>query len=338
MQNRAREIAQFLARAGWDKADRRVLAGDASPRRYDRLTRSAPPFSAVLMDAPPEKDEDIRPFLTVGAFLSRHGLGAPEIFAHDAALGLILLEDLGDDLFARVCARTPADEPILYQSAVDVLLTLHSIAEKPDLPAYDHAVLLREARLLTDWYLPAATGKQVTLSLHQEFSDLVTAACGDVAKARNAVVLRDYHAENLLWLPPRPGVKNVGLLDFQDALLGHPAYDLVSLLEDARRDTPKDLQSAMLGRYIDAAGCDPETFKRAYAVLGAQRNLKIIGIFCRLALRDGKAGYLDLIPRVWAHLRHDLEHPALNELGKWVDANVPAPDDTVLASIRRGLK
>ncbi|WP_118133129.1 aminoglycoside phosphotransferase family protein [Oceanicella sp. SM1341] len=329
---------EFLARAGWGEATRRPLASDASARAYERLT--APDCrSAMLMDAPRERGEDVRPFLALTLWLRSAGFSAPEILAEAADDGLLLIEDLGDDLYARVCAAEPAQEAPLYARAVDLLADLHRETPPLALPAagetfevapYDAATLRREAELVTGWYLPGP----VSADLAAEYAALVDAACAPVAGARDCLVLRDYHAENLLWLPGRPGSAAVGLLDYQDALRGHAAYDLVSLLEDARRDTSPALREAMLARYIArAAPADPEAFRAAYAALGAQRNLKIVGIFARLCRRDGKPGYLRLIPRVWAHLMRDLEHPALAGLGRFVAAHVPPPEPAQLARI-----
>jgi hypothetical protein len=254
-------------------------------------------------------------------------------------MGFLLLEDMGDALYARVCADTPAAEPALYTAAVDLLAGLPPAPEAQVLPLapYDEAVLLREARLAVAWYLTGAAGTDVPPSdLLAEFDALIAEAVAPVADARQAVVLRDYHAENLLWLPGREGAARVGLLDYQDALAGHPAYDLVSLLEDARRDTGPELRTAMLARYLAARpDLDPEPFRAACAVLGAQRNLKIVGIFARLCLRDGKQRYPALIPRVWAHLQRDLDHPGLERLRAWVHAHLPAPESAILATITR---
>lgn len=330
-------IAAFLDAAGWGDATSAPLAGDASNRRYLRLARAG--ATAVLMDAPPERGEDIRPFLAVTDWLRGHGLSAPRPMAADAGAGLLLLEDLGDDLFVRHAARSPADEGALYAAAVDLLAGLAAsppavrigsgVAAMP-LAAYNHAVLGREAALFTGWWLPAVSA--ISQGMASDFAGLVAAATGPVAAAREVLVLRDYHAENLLWLPERAGAARVGLLDYQDALAGHPAYDLVSLLEDARRDTAPELQAAMVRRYLAARPeLDPEAFRAAYAALGAQRNLKIIGIFARLARRDGKSRYLALVPRVWRHLQRDLSHPALAPLADWVARHAPPPEPAVLA-------
>ncbi|MEO1276936.1 MAG: phosphotransferase [Pseudomonadota bacterium] len=323
-------IAAFLEAAGWGTAERRPLAGDASMRRYDRLTRGT--ARAVLMDAPPDRGEDIAPFVDVTHRLRRTGLSAPEILAEDPGQGLLLLEDLGDDLYARVIANGGADEWALYDAAIDLLVDLQRETDTAGLLPYDAAAYRAEAALLTDWYMPAATGKETPIAVRNEGLDLVTAACPPPVTP--VITLRDYHAENLVWLPKRAAHARVGLLDYQDALAGHPAYDLVSLLEDARRDTTAELRARGLARYLAASGYEEHAFRAAYAGLGAQRNMKIIGIFARLWLRDGKPAYLDLMGRVWAHLERDLTHPALAGLKAWVEAHVPPPSDAVRARLR----
>jgi N-acetylmuramate 1-kinase len=281
------------------------------------------------MDAPPDSGEAIDPFLHVARFLSGAGFSAPEIYAADRENGLILMEDMGDDLYARVCAKSPGLETPLYEAAIDALCELHQ-KPPPELPDYSQTIYLREARLLVDWYMPPAFSDD----LKAEFDTLIGAACGQIPTTQKTCVLRDYHAENLLWLPDRTGIARVGQLDFQDALLGHPAYDLVSLLEDARRNTSAELRDAMIARYLDQSGADPDRFLQAYAILGAQRNLKIIGIFSRLYLRDDKPDYIDLIPRVWDHLQRDLQHPALANLKAFMDRHIPAPAPDILQRLK----
>jgi N-acetylmuramate 1-kinase len=333
----AREAAinAFLAAAGWGAAVRAPLAGDASPRRYERLTLGA--RRVVLMDAAPGPDAEPWPFLAVTAWLRGAGFSAPEVLAADPAAGLILLEDLGDALYARVLADSAADEPALYAAAVDLLAALHALPPPAgDVrwgPAsYDFATYLREARLAVDWYLPAATGAPVPADRAETFDALIADLTAPLAATASVAVLRDYHAENLIWLPARAGHARVGLLDYQDLLVGHPAYDLVSLLEDARRDTSPALRAAMTARYCAATGTDPETLAAAAAILAAQRNLKILGIFARLCRRDGKPGYLRHLPRVWDHLQRDLAHPVLAPLRAWC-ACLPAPDPATRARI-----
>lgn len=305
------------------------MAGDASNRSYDRLKLGGE--NRVLMVAPPEKGEDIRPFVQITDLLRNQSLSAPEIFASDPELGLMLIEDLGDDLFARL-AGDPVVERELYDAAVDVLATFGGMSELTDVAPYDTATYQREARLVTEWYIPAVTGAKVAEEDEAQFLDLIAEACANATE--NTLVLRDYHAENLLWLPERGGNARVGLLDYQDALLGDRVYDLVSLLEDARRDVSNGIQNAEKKRFLESGGFEERPFQQVYSALGAQRNLKIVGIFTRLAVRDGKAHYPDLIPRVWGYLMGDLGHPSLTVLKDWVDRHVPPPTPANLAAIR----
>lgn len=336
MTDRDAAIRDFYTAAGWGAAGVAPLAGDASNRRYLRL--GAPGgATAVLMDAPPDRGEDVRPFLAVTDWLRGLGLSAPRIMAADPDQGLLLIEDLGDALFARVAG---ADEASLYAAAVDLLVDLVQAGPPARLgggtaAAYDGAVLAREAALAVEWYRPGVLGTPTPADLAADYAAVLGQATAGIAPARDVLVLRDYHAENLIWLPDRVGAARVGLLDYQDALVGHAAYDLVSLLEDARRDVAPALAEAMLARHLARSGADPVAFRAGYAALGAQRNLKIIGIFARLARRDGKPRYLDLIPRVWRHLMHDLAHPDLAALRAWVRAHLPPPEPAALAALAR---
>jgi aminoglycoside/choline kinase family phosphotransferase len=279
-------------------------------RRYERVV--AGKRRLVLMDAPPEA-LDCRPFLEIGAWLRDQGLSAPGVLAADPALGLVLLEDLGDDLFRPLLAAGVADEALLYRTAVDLLIALQRTAPPPALPRYDDAWLLREANLLVEWYAPSL-GADAGRDYEAIWRDLLPAA----RIGADAFVYVDYHADNLLWLPERAGLARIGLLDFQDARLGPPAYDLVSLLADARRDVDAALAGAMVERYLTARPeFGPAAFAAACAVLGAQRNAKILGLFSRLAERDGKRQYLGLQPRVRGHLAVALRHPVLAPLRTW---------------------
>ncbi len=321
MTDRETLIEAFLERHDWASGRRDDLAGDASFRRYYRLTRNGD--RAVLMDAPPDK-EDVRPFVRVAEMLRRRGFAAPEILAADAASGLLLIEDLGDRSFTRVLADG-GDEARLYAAAVDVLVDLHAHEPEADaLPPYDDARLNAEADLLVDWFLPAAFGAAPSESVRAAYSAAWNAVLPVARALPEVLVLRDFHADNLMWLEERPGVRRVGLLDFQDAVVGPLAYDLVSLLEDARRDVAETTVSASIARYLAGRPeVDREAFATAYAVLGAQRNCKIIGIFTRLWRRDGKPGYLDYLGRVWGHLAGDLAHPVLAPVKRWIDDTVP---------------
>lgn len=312
MRDRSHTIEQFLGRHGYAEAQRERLAGDASARAYERLRGG--PRPAVLMDAPP--DNDVRPFLRIAALLRARGLSAPEVIAAEPDLGLVLLEDLGGDSFSRLLAAGQ-DAHALYATAIDLLVALQREAA-PDLPAYDDAWLIDEAMLLTEWYAPDL-GAGAKGDYRRIWGELLPAA----RVGADAFVYLDYHADNLLWLPDRDGLARIGLLDFQDARRGPSAYDVVSLLQDARRDVEPSLTRAMIERYLaQRPDLDPDAFRGAYALLGAQRNAKILGIFSRLARRDGKERYLALQPRVAAHLGRDLEHPRLAPLRHWFDRHL----------------
>lgn len=331
MSERSSLATSFLRLNGWGEADRAPLAGDASNRRYERLIHPVL-GAAVLMDAPPDRGEDVRPFLHIAEHLSKLGLSAPKVLAREVAHGFLLLEDLGDALFTRVVSTTPGLETSLYQSATDVLLTLHRAAPPDGVLAYDANVMSDLAALAFDWYLAhgAAPDPDARSRFVAVFQPLLTRYTG----GKQVLIQRDYHAENLLWLPERTGVARVGLLDFQDAMTGHPAYDLVSLLQDARRDVPPAIETAMITRYLDGSGGDRHTFEAAYHLLGAQRNLRILGVFARLCLRDGKAHYVDLIPRVWSLLQRDLDHPALAPVAAMLQDALPAPDTALMNRLK----
>lgn len=333
MAERDAKLESFLSQAGWSDALRAVLAGDASNRRYLRLVRPEGGDRAVLMDAPPEKGENVRPFVYICDHLRSLGLSAPDIMARDESAGFLLLEDLGDDLYARVIPRDPALENRLYCAAIDVLVHLHHHPVPAGLDRYGPDTAAPLAALAFDWYLPAATGQEDSTA-KSVFIPKMTEALTAHAADCDVLIQRDYHAENLLWLPGRDGVAQVGLLDFQDAMLGHRAYDLVSLLQDARRDVSPQIETDMVTRYIRATGQDRDRFERAYATLGVQRNLRIIGVFARLCLRDAKPGYLQFLPRVWSHLQHDLAHTTLMDLRDIVNATLPAPTPEILESLK----
>ncbi|MDG1997384.1 MAG: phosphotransferase, partial [Emcibacteraceae bacterium] len=321
--NRKNEIKEFLKSAGWQKGQITSLAGDASFRRYDRIKMDEK--CAVLMDAPPEF-EDTRPFVAVAEHLIKCGLKAPQIFAKDFNKGFLLLEDLGDNLFKRVLEREPERERELYKAAVNELLTLNSSPLMTGMPHYNEALYLNEITLFTDWYIPAFTGKRISIEKRQEFLDLWKCVLLKLSNDPECLVLRDYHAENLLDLDDGA----VGQLDFQDAVIGNSAYDLVSLLQDARRDVSPDVEDEMIQYFSDNLGRDENVLRSDYAILGAQRNIKIIGIFARLSLRDGKDDYLKLEPRVWGLLERCLEHPVLCDVKTWLDEVVPSKRDEPL--------
>ncbi|TFI60318.1 aminoglycoside phosphotransferase [Sphingomonas parva] len=308
----------FLARHGWEGAEIRPLAGDASFRRYFRIHRGAE--TAVLMDAPPEH-EDIGPFLKVAGHLLDRGFAPPRPLGIDRERGLLLLEDFGDERVGPYLQGRPDREHEIYDTAVEILARLGAQPAPADIPPYDEAAMVREVLLFTEWYAPA-----LDMPIHEQtYLPAWQQAWADVLRVvaeRPVMVLRDYHADNLMVIPGRT---ELGLLDFQDALAGHAAYDLVSLLQDARRDVAPELEEEMLERYYALANVvDRDAFRAHYEVLGAQRNTKILGIFTRLWKRDGKPHYLSLQPRVWSYLERNLAHPALAHVRAWFDENVPA--------------
>jgi aminoglycoside/choline kinase family phosphotransferase len=279
----------------------------------------------------------VKPFVAIARALREHGLSAPEVYAADIDAGLLILEDLGAEAF--VVGDPPAPIEERYTAAVDLLVVLHQQALSQDLPvaprvehrlpSYDLDAYLIEAELLIDWYLPHR-GVAATAEAREEFAALWRSTLKGAVEAPSTWVLRDFHSPNLLWLPEREGIARVGLLDFQDALMGPAAYDVVSLLQDARVDVPESIEVALVNRYVKARRAHARTFDlghffELYAVLGAQRATKVLGIFSRLDRRDGKPQYLRHQPRVWRNLRRSLAHPALKALKAWYDTHAPAP-------------
>jgi aminoglycoside/choline kinase family phosphotransferase len=354
---------EFLRAAGWGDAELVPLPGDASTRRYARLLHNG--RRAMLMDqpqaaeaavAPPYADEaarralgynavarlagaDCRRFSAVSDFLRTRGLAAPEILAADYPGGWLVLEDLGDALFSDVLAAGGSEEE-LYKAAVEILARIHR--EKapdnlaPGLPlfAYDEIALIAETDLMLDWFFPLALGRKARETEYREHRTLWRKALDAIAGGEQVFVHRDYHAQNLLWLPEREGLMRVGLIDFQDAVAGSRAYDLISLTEDARRDVAPELGEIAVRHYLatmrnQSAPLDETQFRAEMAVMAAQRNAKIVGIFARLYTRDGKRRYLSYLPRVWGYLERDLGHPLLTDLKTWYDGLIPAARRTL---------
>jgi tRNA threonylcarbamoyl adenosine modification protein YjeE len=345
-------VRRFLDATEFAEAERRRIQGDASTRSYERLTIGT--RRAVLMnsprrpDGPPVRDgkpysaiahlaEDIIPFVAVANGLRHLGFSTPQIYEAELKDGLLIIEDLGTD--ALVTGDPPAPIEERYSVAVDTLLALHSrpirsvVPVAPNvthhLPRYDPDALLIEAELLLDWYLPRF-GSAVSKAARENYVALWQEALQPVFETAPTWVLRDFHSPNLLWLPQRNGIARIGLLDFQDAVMGPPAYDLASLLQDARVDVPELMEITLLGRYVKTrfeteTNFDPAAFTRAYSTLAAQRASKILGIFSRLDRRDGKPQYLRHMPRVWGYLQRSLLHPGLAPLKEWYASHTPAP-------------
>lgn len=307
----------FVAANGWADGSESLLAGDASFRTYYRLGRGD--RTAVVMDAPPPR-EDVRPFVRIGRHLRRLGLSAPEIHAVDEENGFLLLEDLGDATFARVLA-SGGDEGLLYERATDVLVALHAsgtAALLPGLDVYLGEALIEAAMLLPEWYVAAARGRPADEGETTGYRAAWRACLSNLPRMSPTLMLRDYHKDNLVWLPQRRGVQRCGVLDFQDAQQGHCAYDLASLLEDARRDVGPAVREACVARFVAQTGVDEADFRAGLAVMAAQRHARILGLFLRLSRRDGKAEYLAHLPRVWRQFEQAVRHDALAPLRAWI--------------------
>jgi tRNA threonylcarbamoyl adenosine modification protein YjeE len=354
-------IERFLRDAGWTDARQQALTGDASARGYTRLTRES--VGVLLMDSPKMPDgppirdgrpysqiahlaEDVRPFVAVATALREAGLAAPQILAQDLDQGLLLIEDFGDLTLTQLHAEGRDLRP-LYRLAVDALLKLrkhspaailHAPGVAHALPDFDPGALHIETELLTDWYLPAISGAEPGQDVREDFNALWAEQFGWLLTQPSGWVLRDFHSPNLMQRPNQTGLARLGIIDFQDAMRGHPAYDLVSLLQDARLDPPAGLEEELLAYYCDeAAAADPAfdhaAFLRAYRLLGAQRSTKILGIFTRLARRDGKRTYLRHMPRIAAYLAANLADPNLAQLRAWYARHAPLNVEEIAARL-----
>ncbi len=319
----------FLQQAGWQSARREPLGGDASARRYERLYLNGE--TRLLMDAPPGQGDSVVDFAHIDRYLLTIGLSAPRIDADDPANGFLLIEDFGDAVFARMLQDDSTTEYLLYTAAVDALIHLQSQPPATGIPALSTQDWAQSATMVLDWYRFAITGDRV------DVRPLATALEDGLIRLADlppVMILRDFHAENLMWLPERAGMQRVGLLDFQLGQMGQPGYDLVSLLQDARRDVGPEVEAAMIRHFLTRKALTEAEFLPGYACLGALRALRILGIFARLCLFGGKPDYVALIPRVWAHLQRNLRHPDLADLRIICDAVLPPPNDASLQRIK----
>ncbi|HUC62490.1 MAG TPA: phosphotransferase [Alphaproteobacteria bacterium] len=326
MNGRAARIEAFLAAHGWADAARTPIAGDASFRRYERLERGAE--TSVLMDAPPPQ-ENVRPFVSLARHLAELGLSAPRILAADEEAGLLILEDFGRANLARLVddPATPRPEiELWYGRAVDTLASLHRDARARAAPAppFGEERYLREVGYLLDWYWPTVMTVPLTRALRANYLEAWRSTIPLARQAPETLVLFDFFPDNIMPLPDREGAAACGLLDFQDAVIGPATYDLVSLVEDARRDLAPEFKASLKARYLDAfPALDRQAFEASYAAMSAQRNTRIVGVFTRLSVRDGKPNYLRHIPRVWSLVDRALAHPALGGLKAWFERHMP---------------
>ncbi len=349
---RFKALRQFLTDAGYADAKRQRMAGDASTRSYARLIRDD--GVVILMNSPRRPDgpaiydgksysaavhlaEDVKPFVAIAGGLRERGFSAPAIHHADLDAGFLITEDFGNAGFIEGDPPRPIAER--YQAAADMLAALHRepmpeiLPLAPQItyaiPIFDTEALLVEAGLMLEWYLPDR-GAEPTNNMRAEFVMMWRDLLSKPAAAPKTWVLRDFHSPNLIWLGERSDIARVGIIDFQDAVLGPAAYDLVSLLQDARIDIPESLELALLTRYIKARRAsddrfDPAGFAELYAIMSAQRNTRLLGTFARLNRRDGKPQYLRHQPRIWTYLNRSLAHPALSRAREWYSANVPPP-------------
>lgn len=332
MDKRATKARQFLTGSAWQSAKMMLIAGDASARRYFRLMPEIGE-TAILMDAPPPESGNIGSFLGVADLLRNLGLSAPRMIKADVTAGFVLMEDLGDALYAHQIALNPTLEQQLYETAVDVLVKLDAAPVADWLPAFDATTMSRQISPVYDWYLRGVSDRGEDSHKSAFQAELEAILCRYCEKTPR-MLLRDYHAENLIWLSGRSGVARVGLLDFQDAMSGPAGYDLVSLLLDARRDVAPDVANATIARFVADTNRDFEQFSAAFAAIGLQRNLRILGVFARLCLAHGKPRYIAFMPRVWGHVQACLSHPALASLASMAQDDLPAPTCVTLKNLR----
>lgn len=321
-------LQHFLMITGWYGAKIEVLTSDASLRQYFRLSQFEG-TKRILMDDPVGRESCER-FIKIAKILKRFGYSVPEIFDQDLDHGFLLLEDLGDVTFTRAL-ETNVDEQMLYEAAVNVLIDLHRHYDiaTDDLEAYNPEKYVNEVLLFIDWYLPIIFKEKPTKEMRNEFIKAWEQVFSHLKEVPNSLILKDFHVDNLIWLDNKEGIKKCGLLDFQDALMGPTPYDLVSLLQDVRRDISEILENDMINKYLMAfPKIDHFQFRAAYAILGAQRNTRILGTFTRLYFTMGKKRYLDFLPRTWTLVKKDLEHVALAPVKEWFQKYGPKhPND-----------
>ncbi|WP_339927876.1 aminoglycoside phosphotransferase family protein [Yoonia sp. 208BN28-4] len=314
-------MAARLAGTRWSRWRAAPIAADASARRYARLM-SDDGEAVIMMDAPPSAGESTHSFAKMTQFLRLRDLAAPEILLHDSALGLMVIEDLGQTDFARHLSDHPQDAAVLYEAATACLIHLDGQSAPAELSRLDPATAGKMVDITAEWYCDGINGNVLSRAITQHMKA--------IAPDADTIALRDFHAENLIWRSDKSGLHKVGLLDYQDAFIAPAGYDLASLLHDVRRDVDPDLVQHLVTHFAKATNRDPEQFAAQFALLSAQRNLRILGVFARLILRDDKMKYAAFVPRVWAHIQTALAHPELAELARTVYGTLPPPDQSHL--------
>ena len=320
---------EFLKSCNLGVVQRLPIKADASYRRYERIIQSDGK-TFIFMDAPPDKEKTL-PFISVARFLNDNGFSAPSIIKSDIENGFILLEDFGDESFTKVLSENSSlsnkvTETEMYENAIDTLISLHNVSYiDSGLENYDDSILIKESLRFIEWYVSIINGEKLSKIVQEEFVIILKHLISSTRSIPKVVVLRDFHVDNLMFLENRSGIKKVGLLDFQDAVVGSAAYDIVSLLEDARRDVSPQLADHLISRYLKSfPKIHRKDFQAAYSIFGIQRNLKIIGFCAAQAAKHKNPYYLSLLPRVWRYINQDLKHPLLLPMKNWLTKVLPA--------------
>ena len=317
MNNRDLKLHNFVINCGFKEEDIIPIKNDASFRKYYRIKNK----NLIVMDAPPEKGESVEQFKTVADIIYDFNLSAPQIISLDTKHGFMLLEDFGQTSFSKILNKDNESE--LYKKAIEVLIEINRQSKSKEkrlskLKSYSIDLLVNESLLFIDWYLEKRKGELVSINQKKEFIQILSDNYNNIKPQSSTLVLRDYHVDNLFYLSNQKSLKQVGLIDFQDAVIGSPIYDLVSLLEDVRRPLATNLQNELLEFYIKGVNINVQNVEQEIKFFSIQRNLKILGIFCRLSIRDKKDSYLKYLPNTVKLLRKNLQDPFFINLVNWL--------------------
>ncbi len=320
MVSRINQIEGFLKSNQIEIKNLIPIKNDASFRKYFRIDKK------ILMDADPTLGEDVSSFININNLLNEFQLNVPEIYSIDKENGFLLLEDLGEDIFSKILDNK--NEEKLYKQAIEILAEIH----KKDLNEFNYSILpkkysieklLQESQLFIDWYLKKFLKLDISKTEIKDFSDIISKIFSSLEPKLEKLVLRDYHVDNLILQSSKVGLKQVGILDFQDAVIGQSSYDLISIIEDVRRPITKDLKTSLIDYFVDLTGYDLNNLKNELAFYSVQRNLKILGIFCRLSIRDNKPNYMSYNNNAWIYIESNLNNPIMKDLQNWIKKILP---------------
>ena len=320
MVSRINQIEGFLKSNQIEIKNLIPIKNDASFRKYFRIDKK------ILMDADPTLGEDISSFININNLLNEFQLNVPEIYSIDKENGFLLLEDLGEDIFSKILDNK--NEEKLYKQAIEILAEIH----KKDLNEFNYSILpkkysieklLQESQLFIDWYLKKFLKLDISKTEIKDFLDIISKIFSSLEPKLEKLVLRDYHVDNLILQSSKVGLKQVGILDFQDAVIGQSSYDLISIIEDVRRPITKDLKTSLINYFVDLTGYDLNNLKNELAFYSVQRNLKILGIFCRLSIRDNKPNYMSYNNNAWIYIESNLNNPIMKDLQNWIKKILP---------------